>query len=101
MALRNAITLFKCCILGRRARGELRNTCLGDLTVEVCDGAQFLAKERVSKMRQGIEPRDVRNGIGKLAATDSPECPVTLLTTCKWPNDASSCFSIVSSKQPI
>ena len=81
LALLNAMVLF-CLVLGRRAREELRSTCFGDLVVEVVDGNQFLSlqTERLSKTRTGGDPRNVRHGVGRLAAIpNEPErCPVNI-----------------------
>jgi hypothetical protein len=79
LAIRNAVVIM-CLVLGRRARSELKSTCLGDLKIECVNGQMFLTvdKERISKMRQGENPRSVKNGVGVLAEfPDNPNfCPV-------------------------
>ena len=45
LAIYNAMILL-CSILGRRARDKLRNTCLGDLKIEVVDENQFVTLDK-------------------------------------------------------
>ena len=79
-ALRNALVIFVT-MLGRRGSQELRDTLFGDLKIVVVDGTQYLTLDgtRLSKARKGKNPRDIRNGVGMLAAQkDSSKCPVAL-----------------------
>ena len=85
-ALWNAMVII-CLSLGRRARGELRETRYGDVIIEIVDGNQFITldKERLSKTRQGEDPRNMRHGVGVLAEDAGNEhfCPVaTFLKFC-------------------
>ena len=52
-----------CLSLWRRERTELRAKRFGDLIIEVVDGNQFITldKERLSKTRQGEDPRNMRH----------------------------------------
>ena len=61
-----------------------RSLCFGDMHVIVINGHQFLTLngERVSKSRQGEDVRDVRHGIGVLAAL--PHHPKSVLFLCFW-----------------
>jgi len=71
-----------CMFLGFRGGKELRDRRVADLKVITVDGTRYLtiAKERVSKTRNGENPRDTRSGIPKLKEIpDSPDrCPVLL-----------------------
>ena len=78
--LRNAIVIFVT-ILGRRGSQELRDTLFEDLKIVIVDGTQYLTLDgtRLSKGRKGKNPRDIRNGVGMLAAhKDSFRCPDVL-----------------------
>ena len=91
-ALRNAIQIFSL-IPGSRGSGEQRSLCFGDMHIIVVNGHQFLTLngERVSKSRQGEDVRDIRHGVGVLAALPSNpnKCPVTLFLeySSKRPSD--------------
>lgn len=74
LALRNAMVVI-CLILGRRARSELRSTCLGDLVVEVVDGVRFLTLNKDRDTRDNLNSSsssrlhsDRGGGVGSLAA---------------------------------
>ena len=80
-ALRNAIHIFSL-ILVIRGSEEQRRLCFDDMHIIVVNGHQFvtLNGKRVSKSRQREDIRDIRHGVGVLAALPSvpDKCPVTL-----------------------
>ena len=77
LALNNAMVI-NLMFLGFRGCQELYSRMLGDLKVVMIDGKKELhvAKERVTKTRNGEVPKAVPFGLPKLAATDDLDCPV-------------------------
>ena len=78
-ALSNAMAV-NAMFLGCRGKLELYQRCLGDFLVVNINGEEYLtlSKERMTKTRNGENPRDVRHGVPKLKAIPgSLKCPVT------------------------
>lgn len=68
-------------LFGTRGQSEVYNRTLGDFMIVTENGKKYLTlvRERVSKMSNGTNPRDLRRGMPKLMSRqDSRKCPVAL-----------------------